>query len=67
MSLKGDRNNREDFERKMQAEKCDAAIDMIFFDAEDAASSVRAFRGVGWFVKTSTTGTNGIQYDYLPF
>lgn len=64
--IQGDRYNREDFEHKMQAEKFDAAIDMICFNAEDAASSVRAFRGVGWFVQTSTTCTYGIQYDYFP-
>ena len=64
--IQGDRNNREDFERKMQVEKFDAAIDMICFNAEDAESSVRAFRGVGWFVQTSTTCTYGIQYDYFP-
>ncbi|HMZ08058.1 MAG TPA: NAD-dependent epimerase/dehydratase family protein [Anaerolineales bacterium] len=64
--ITGDRNNREDFEKKMQAEKFDAAIDMICFTAEEAASSVRAFRGVGWFVQTSTVCTYGIQYDYLP-
>ena len=64
--IQGDRHNREDFEQKMQAEKFDAAIDMICFNAEDAASSVRAFRGVGWFVQTSTTCTYGIQYDYFP-
>jgi nucleoside-diphosphate-sugar epimerase len=62
----GDRHNREDFERKMQAEKFDAAIDMICFNAEDAASSVRAFRGVGWFVQTSTVCTYGVHYDYFP-
>jgi len=64
--IHGDRHNRADFEQKMQAEKFDAAIDMICFNAEDAASSVRAFRGVGWFVQTSTTCTYGIQYDYFP-
>ncbi|HET9908410.1 MAG TPA: NAD-dependent epimerase/dehydratase family protein [Anaerolineales bacterium] len=64
--IQGDRHNREDFEQTMQAEKFDAAIDMICFNAEDAASSVRAFRGVGWFVQTSTTCTYGIQYDYFP-
>jgi nucleoside-diphosphate-sugar epimerase len=64
--IQGDRNNRSDFERLMQAEKFDAAIDMICFNAEDAASSVRAFRGVGWFVQTSTVCTYGIQYDYFP-
>lgn len=61
-----DRKNRADFERRIQAEKFDAAIDMICFNAEDAASSIRAFRGVGWFVQTSTTNTYGIQYDYFP-
>jgi nucleoside-diphosphate-sugar epimerase len=64
--IQGDRSSREDFEHKMQAEKFEAAIDMICFNAEDAASSVRAFRGVGWFVQTSTTCTYGIQYDYFP-
>lgn len=64
--IQGDRNNREDFEHRMQAEKFDAAIDMICFNAEEAASSVRAFRGVGWFVQTSTVCTYGIQYDYFP-
>lgn len=62
----GDRYYREDFEQKMQAEKFDAAIDMICFNAEDAASDIRAFRGVGWFVQTSTVCTYGIQYDYFP-
>jgi nucleoside-diphosphate-sugar epimerase len=64
--IQGDRRDRQDFERKMQAEKFDAAIDMICFNAEDAASSVRAFRGVGWFIQTSTVCTYGIQYDYFP-
>lgn len=64
--IQGDRGDRADFEAKMQAEKFDAAIDMICFNAEDAASSVRAFRGVGWFVQTSTVCTYGIKYDYFP-
>jgi nucleoside-diphosphate-sugar epimerase len=64
--IQGDRHNRADFEQKMQAEKFDAAIDMICFNAEDAESSVRAFRGVGWFVQTSTVCTYGIKYDYFP-
>ena len=62
----GDRSHTEDFEQKMQAEKFDAAFDMICFNAEDAASSIRAFRGVGWFVQTSTVCTYGIKYDYFP-
>ena len=64
--IQGDRADREEFERKMQAEKFEAAIDMVCFTPEEAASSVRAFRGVGWFVQTSTTCTYGIQYDYHP-
>jgi nucleoside-diphosphate-sugar epimerase len=64
--IKIDRNDRSRFESLMQAEKFDAVIDMICFNAEDAASSVRAFRGVGWFVQTSTVCTYGIQSDYFP-
>lgn len=64
--LQCDRKDRAAFEQKMQAEKFDAAIDMICFDAEDAASSVRAFRGVSVFVQTSTVCTYGIEYDFLP-
>jgi len=64
--IQGDRRDRERFEQRMQAEKFDAAIDMICWDADDAASSVRAFRGVGWFVQTSTVCTYGIRYDYFP-
>lgn len=61
-----DRHNRARFEQLMQAEKFDAAIDMICFDAEDAASSIRAFHNVGVFVQTSTVCTYGIQYDWFP-
>ncbi len=64
--IRVDRKDRERFEAAMQAERFDAAIDMICFDADDAASSVRAFRGVGWFVQTSTVCTYGIRYDRLP-
>ena len=61
-----DKHDRERFERLMQAEKFEAAIDMICFNAEDAASSIRAFRDVGVFVQTSTVCTYGIDYDWLP-
>ncbi len=62
----GDRQDRAAFEQAMQAQRFDAAIDMICFTAEDAASSVRAFRGVQHFVQTSTVCTYGIHYDWLP-
>ena len=65
--IHGDRkNNREEFERAMQGERFDAAIDMLCHDADDAASSVRAFRDVGHFVMCSTVCTYGIVYDWLP-
>ncbi len=64
--VKIDRRDCPRFESLMQAEKFDAAIDMICFNAQDAASSICAFRGVGWFMQTSTVCTYGIKYDYLP-
>lgn len=64
--VKVDRRDRPRFESLMQAEKFDAAIDMICFNAKDAASSICAFRGAGWFVQTSTVCTYGIKYDYFP-
>jgi nucleoside-diphosphate-sugar epimerase len=64
--LHGDRKDREVFERTIQAEQFDAAIDMICFNGEDAESSVRAFRGVRHFIQCSTVCTYGIAYDWLP-
>jgi len=56
----GDRRAREDFEIKLQAEKFDAVIDMISFDADDAASALRAFLGrVDHFIHCSTVMTYG--------
>jgi nucleoside-diphosphate-sugar epimerase len=62
----GDRNDREDFEQKMQQGKFDAAIDMICFSAQDAQSDLRAFRGVSHFVQCSTVMTYGLEMDWLP-
>ena len=62
----GDRSDRIWFEENMQAERFDAAFDMICFNGEDAESSVRAFRGVEHYVHCSTACTYGIQYDWLP-
>ena len=64
--VRGDRKDRDSFENAMQNENFDAAIDMLCFDAEDAESSVRAFRGVKCFVMCSTVCTYGVDYDYLP-
>lgn len=65
-TLAVDRANRADFEQKIQAEKFDAAIDMICFTREDAESAIRAFRGVSHLVYCSTVCTYGIHYDWMP-
>jgi nucleoside-diphosphate-sugar epimerase len=64
--IQGDRRDRAAFEAAIQRENFDAGIDMICFTPEDAASNLRAFRGVGHFINTSTACTYGIRYDYLP-
>ncbi len=65
-TMTGDRHEREAFERAIQAEHFEAAIDMICYTAEDAASTLRAFRGVKHLVYCSTVCTYGVQYDWLP-
>ncbi len=62
----GDRNDREDYEHKLKAERFDAAIDMICFNKADALSDIRAFEGVSHFIQISTVCTYGIDYDFLP-
>jgi nucleoside-diphosphate-sugar epimerase len=62
----GDRQQREQFEQRMRAEKFDAAIDLVCFTHEDAQSSIRAFRGVGHFVHCSSVATYGRHFDSYP-
>jgi nucleoside-diphosphate-sugar epimerase len=62
----GDRNDQEVFEKAMQDESFDIAIDMVCMDANQAASSIRAFRNVQQFVMCSTVSTYGVQYDWFP-
>jgi nucleoside-diphosphate-sugar epimerase len=62
----GDRQDRETFESRMRQEKFDVAIDMISFNKEDAASSLRAFPDVKQFIQCSTVCTYGVDYDWLP-
>jgi nucleoside-diphosphate-sugar epimerase len=64
--MPGDRLDRAAFEQRMQATPFDAAIDMICFTREDAASSVRAFPHVQHFVQCSTVCTYGIDHDWRP-
>src|SRR3972149_1449833 len=64
--VQGDRKERAEFERVMQAERFDAAIDMICFTRDDAESSVRAFRGVQHFIHCSTVCTYGVELNWMP-
>ena len=64
--VKGDRANEAAFEEAMQRGKFDAAVDMICFNARQARSSLRAFRGIGHFVHCSTVCTYGIRYEQFP-
>ncbi|NJD04283.1 MAG: NAD-dependent epimerase/dehydratase family protein [Ruminiclostridium sp.] len=64
--IQGDRNEQEAFEKTMQRENFDVAIDMISYTAKDALSSIRAFHGVGQFIHCSTVCTYGIEYKWLP-
>ena len=61
-----DRKDRAAFEQAMQAERFDAAIDMICFDEADALSTLRAFVRVKHLVHCSTVCTYGVDYDWLP-
>ena len=64
--IRGDRKERQAFEDAMQASQFDAAIDMICYNAEDARSTLKAFRGVKHLVYCSTVCTYGVDYDWLP-
>ncbi|MGH2347092.1 MAG: NAD-dependent epimerase/dehydratase family protein [Chloroflexota bacterium] len=57
--LHGDRQDRPAFEAAMQRERFDAAIDMISFTANDAASALRAFSGTRHLIHCSTVCTYG--------
>ncbi len=60
----GDRQHRDDFEGKVGSENWDAVIDMISFNAEDAASALRACQGrVGHFIQCSTVMTYGPPFS----
>lgn len=62
--IHGDRHNRDDFEAKVASENWDAVIDMISFNVEDAASSLRACqKNVGHFIQCSTVMTYGPPFS----
>ena len=61
----GDRRDRATFESTLQKRSFDVAIDMISFNADDAASSLRALPNVGHFIQTSTVMTYGPPFTSL--
>jgi nucleoside-diphosphate-sugar epimerase len=50
----------------MQEQSFDFAIDMICFTADDAQSTLRAFKNVKHLVYCSTVCTYGVDYDWFP-
>lgn len=64
--MRGDRRERPAFEAALAPLRFDAAIDMISFSAEDAASTARALEGrVGHLVHCSTVMTYGPPFAGL--
>jgi nucleoside-diphosphate-sugar epimerase len=64
--MTGDRKDRPAFEAAMQAARFEAAIDMISFTEEDAASALRAFRDVKHLIHCSTVCTFGGPLPFVP-
>ncbi|MDR3563066.1 MAG: NAD-dependent epimerase/dehydratase family protein [Negativicutes bacterium] len=63
----GDRSDRATFESAMKQQKFDVVIDMICFNAEDAASTVRAFGGhTGQIIVTSSVAAYKRPYRTVP-
>lgn len=66
-SIQGDKKlDRAGYEKVMQEQRFDWAIDMLCATPEDAASDLRAFAGVKHFIQCSTVCTYGVHYDWLP-
>ena len=65
--IKGDKKaDRPGFEKAMQEQRFDWAIDMLCATPQDAASDLRAFAGVKHFIQCSTVCTYGVDYDWVP-
>ena len=63
--IRGDRNDREDFARKLAGKEFDAAIDMIAYTAADSESAAAALDGrVGRFIHISTGSVYIVTRDF---
>ena len=57
--IKGDRSDFKNFEKKIQKENFDVALDMLCFNHLEAKSSIEAFKGVKHYIMCSTVVTYG--------
>lgn len=64
--LLGDRRDHEYFERTVRSAPYEIAIDLTCFNADDAASSVRAFLNVGCLIHCSSVATYGRNLKRFP-
>ena len=65
--LRGDRSDRAQFEADMRKTRYDVVIDMICFNADDAASTLRAFAGnAGQIIVTSSIAAYKRPYRSVP-
>ena len=62
----GDRNNSEFFEKRIQEEAFDYAIDMFCMNSKQALSTIRAFKGVKHLIFCSSTSVYGTDYSSQP-
>lgn len=62
----GDRNNSEFFEKRIQKEAFDYAIDMFCMNSKQALSTIRAFKGVKHLIFCSSTSVYDTNYSLQP-
>jgi len=62
----GDRNDQKIYEKTMQDESFDYAIDMVCMNADQASSTIRAFNGVKHLIFCSSASVYGNEYSTYP-
>ena len=62
----GDRNDQKSYEKTMQDESFDYAIDMVCMNAGEASSTIRAFNGVKHLIFCSSASVYGNEYSFYP-
>lgn len=62
----GDRNNQKFYEKTMQDQSFDYAIDMVCMNADQASSTIRAFNGVKHLIFCSSASVYGVEYSSYP-